>query len=120
MAGRPKENSHPAKANKLESQRSLQKIARETEAKEAMKQHDELMDTHRNYISKVCKKLKQIQGVASKTVDIPLLIHFVVNILGRIFWKVLEQTWKYCVMNLQKMYYDTIALSMIFVLKIVK
>ena len=38
-----------------------------------MKQHDELMDTHRNDISKVCKKLKQIRGDTSKTVDIPYI-----------------------------------------------
>ena len=41
VAGRPKDNSHPAKSKKLESQRSLQRISRESEANEAMKNHNE-------------------------------------------------------------------------------
>ena len=53
LAGRPSEVSHPAKVKKLESQRNLQRIAREEESKAAMKNHNDLMETHRSDISKV-------------------------------------------------------------------
>ena len=54
--GRPQSNLHPAKAAKLESQRYLQKISRSNEAAKALKNHNELMETHSNDISKVCSK----------------------------------------------------------------
>ena len=73
LAGRPRESSHPLKLKKLESQRNLQRIARESESIIAMKNHNELMETHRNDISKVCQKLKQIRGVNSKQIDIPFI-----------------------------------------------
>ena len=73
LAGRPAESSHPAKYEKLVSQRNLQRIARESESLEAINMHNELMETHRNDIGKVCQKLKQIRGGKSKTVDIPYI-----------------------------------------------
>ena len=72
-AGRPIEKSHPARIRKLESQRILQKIARDSESTEAVKLHNELMETHRNDISKVCQKLKQIRGDKNKKIDIPYI-----------------------------------------------
>ena len=62
LAGRPCDNSHPAKLEKLESQRNLRKIARESENFEAHKLHNELMETHFKDIGRVCKNLKSIRG----------------------------------------------------------
>ena len=62
LAGRPSDASHPAKLNKLESQRKMRKIARESESENARKLHNELMEVHFGDISKVCQKLKQIRG----------------------------------------------------------
>ena len=73
MAGRPSDNSHPAKSRKLESQRNIQRIARDSESAAAVKLHNELMDTHRKDISKVCQKLKQIRGDNFKRIDIPYI-----------------------------------------------
>ena len=73
VAGRPQSNLHPAKAAKLESQRSLQQIARQEDAVKALKNHEELMHTHANDINQVCKKLKTIRGVSIKSIDIPYI-----------------------------------------------
>ena len=72
-AGRPSSNSNPAKLAKLKSQRNLQKISREDESKKALQNHEELMKTHSNDISKVCQKLKKIRGENSKTIDISFI-----------------------------------------------
>ena len=72
-AGRPQEKSHPAKYAKLQSQRNLQKIARESESSVAVKQHNELMDTYYSNMSQVCNKLKQIRGDNTKSVEIPFI-----------------------------------------------
>ena len=42
LAGRPQEQSHPAKKAKIISPRKLQQIARNDESEKAIKQHDEL------------------------------------------------------------------------------
>ena len=44
-AGRPADNSHPAKAQVLQSRRHLQGIARDEEASKSRKFSDDLMDT---------------------------------------------------------------------------
>ena len=44
--GQPQELSHPARAEKIKSQRKLQDIARKTKSSFSIKQHDELMDTY--------------------------------------------------------------------------
>jgi hypothetical protein len=72
-AGRPNERYHPAKITKLESQQNLQRIARESESNKSIKLHNELMETHRSDISKVCQKLKQIRGDNNKGIDIPYI-----------------------------------------------
>ena len=72
-AGRPQSNLNQAKAAKLKSQRYLQNLAREEESTSATKLHNELMNVHANEINKVCKKLKQIRGDNSKSLDIPLI-----------------------------------------------
>ena len=69
-AGRPEAAGHPAKAAKLESQRNIQKISRNEESTKARVQHDDLMDTHDNNISDVCKKLKKIRGEKTKSTNI--------------------------------------------------
>ena len=79
QAGRPKEISHPAKMKKLESQRNLSRIARESESSIAIKNHNELMETHRSDISRVCKKLKQIRGDSQKVIDIT----YIENLCGK-------------------------------------
>ena len=70
-AGRPIDNSHPAKMNKLESQRMMRRIARENESEKACKLHDELMEVHFNDISRVCQKLKKIRGENYEQSKIP-------------------------------------------------
>ena len=72
-AGRPQSNLHPAKSAKLESQRFLQKVARENESRNALKNRIELMETHAEDIGKVCSKLKKIRGDKSKSLDIPFI-----------------------------------------------
>ena len=44
-------NLHTAKAEKLKSQRNLQKISRTEESTKAIKNHEELMEAHSNDIS---------------------------------------------------------------------
>ena len=44
LAGKPKEISHPANLNKLESQRNLYRIARESESSSAIKNHNEFIE----------------------------------------------------------------------------
>ena len=51
----------------------MQNLAREEESTSATKLHNELMNVHANEINKVCKKLKQIRGDNSKSLDIPLI-----------------------------------------------
>ena len=68
--GRPQSATHPAKVNKLESQRYLQKLQRAEYVYKSKKQHDELMSTYSENISMVCRKLKQISGDKSKSLDI--------------------------------------------------
>ena len=73
IQGRPQDASHPAKIAKLESQRKLQRIAREEDALKAHKNHDDLMSTFKLNISQVCNKLKKIRGENIKSVDIPFI-----------------------------------------------
>ena len=73
LTGRPKEKSHPAKSDKLASQRRLQKIARDCEAESALINHEELMSTFSTNISQVCNKLKKIRGENSKSMKIPFI-----------------------------------------------
>ena len=72
-AGRPVSNLHTAKAEKLKSQRNLQKISRTEESTKAIKNHEELMETHSNDMSRVCTKLKQIRGDKSKSNNISII-----------------------------------------------
>ena len=69
--GRPKNNDHPAKKLKLESQRNLQRIAREAEKEKALQNHDDLMNTFNQNVTQVYKKLKKIRGenVKNRKVD---------------------------------------------------
>ena len=69
-SGRPSSNLHPDKAAKLESQRRLQKIARDEAAIKAIKIHDELMNCHANDINKVYSKLKRMRGDNIRNQDI--------------------------------------------------
>ena len=69
-AGRPKENTNPAKAAKIESQRYLQKIQREEASIKAKTQHNDLMDTFNKNLSEVCIKLKKIRGEHCKQNEI--------------------------------------------------
>ena len=55
---------------KLESQRNLQRLAREGETIKAHKNHNELMATFNQNVSQVYAKLKKIRGEASKRVNI--------------------------------------------------
>ena len=73
LAGRPSDHYHPAKIAKVNSQRNLQSIARESESCKAIQLHNELMETHRKDISKVCQKLKQIRGDKYRNIDIPYI-----------------------------------------------
>ena len=61
-SGRPRDASHPAKRDKLESQQELRKIARESDSEKSRNLHNELMDVHFKDISRVCQKLKEIRG----------------------------------------------------------
>ena len=65
--GRPKENNHPAKMLKLESQRKLQRIAREEENAISHRNHNELMSIFSQNVNQVYKKLKKIRGDNIKT-----------------------------------------------------
>ena len=60
--GRPTDINNPVKQLKLESQRNLQRISREEEAKNAHKNHDELMAAFGKNINQIYKKLKKIRG----------------------------------------------------------
>ena len=71
--GRPAHASHPAKIAKLNSQRKIQKIARDAEALNARKNHDDLMATFNQNKGQVCNKLKKIRGENIKRVDIPFI-----------------------------------------------
>ena len=66
-------NLHPAKAAKLESQRNLQRISRTDESSKAVKNHNELMETHSYDISKVCRTLKKIRGDKLKNTEITVI-----------------------------------------------
>ena len=77
LQGRPKDNTHPAKLAKLESQRALQKIQRDEVSENAKKQHEELMDTFNQNLSEVCIKLKKIRGQQIKPPIIPEIETFV-------------------------------------------
>ena len=51
--------AHPAKVNKLESQRMLRKITRESDLEHSRNLHDELLEVHIKDIGRVCQKLKK-------------------------------------------------------------
>ena len=68
--GRPLDSSHPAKMLKLESQRKLQRLAREGATIKAHTNHNELMATFNQNVSQVYAKLKKMRGEASKRVNI--------------------------------------------------
>ena len=70
-AGRPASTKHPAKANKLISQRYLQKLLRDEEAGKAMSQHNDLMDTHDKNMTDIFNKLNKIRRSQTKTTSIP-------------------------------------------------
>ena len=71
--GRPSLSSHPAKIAKTNSQRELQKVAREEEALKAQKNHMDLMDTFDKNINEICNKMKKIRGDTTKKVDVALI-----------------------------------------------
>ena len=71
--GRPSDTNHPATTAKLNSQRNLQKIAREAEANKSIEIHNDLLNTFTKNISQVSKKMKKIRGEACKNVDIPFI-----------------------------------------------
>ena len=50
IAGRPQAADHPAKLAKLQSQRRLQKISRQAESEKVLRQHNDLMEAHKNDI----------------------------------------------------------------------
>ena len=72
-AGRPSDNSHPAKALVLQSRRNLQSIARNEESSKSIKLADDLMETFKNDINKVCSKLKKYRGEEVKRSDISVI-----------------------------------------------
>ena len=72
-AGRPSDTLNPAKKAVFESRRNLQKIARDEESAKSMLLHDDLMDTFKNDINKVCAKLKKARGDAHKQTEIPFI-----------------------------------------------
>ena len=72
-AGRPKDNTDPAKALKLTTQKNLQRINRLYSSEKAHKLHEELMTVHSNDISKVSKKLKSIRGETNRGNAIPFV-----------------------------------------------
>ena len=55
---------------KLDSQRKLQKIARDEASKNAIKTHEELMESHANDLNKVYSKLKKLRGDQSNRLEI--------------------------------------------------
>ena len=73
IQGRPQDVNHPAKIAKINSQRTLQRIAREEENVKAHQNHDDLMSTFHQNISQVCSKLRKIRGENSKTVNLPFI-----------------------------------------------
>ena len=72
-AGRPTSSDHPAKMAKLESQRNLQRIARDEKSMKERTNHDDLMTTFSQNASQVCRKLKQIRGENLKNIDLPFI-----------------------------------------------
>ena len=68
-AGRPSDPLHPAKLLKSQSQRNIQRLAREIEFRENLKLQNELMSAQYNDFSKVCQKLKQMLGDKQKLRD---------------------------------------------------
>ena len=73
QAGRPSEESHPAKGAVLESRRNLQKIGRHDEASNSIKLHDDLMETFENNINKIYDKLKRSRGNDAHKNEIPFI-----------------------------------------------
>lgn len=72
-AGRPTASGHPAKIAKLESQRNLQRIARDEKSMKERTNHDDLMTTFSQNASQICRKLKQIRGENLKSIDLPFI-----------------------------------------------
>ena len=58
QAGRPFDNNHPAKHNKIMSQRKLQNIARTYESEKSINLQNKLMNLKSNEFPKVCRLLK--------------------------------------------------------------
>ena len=73
QSGRPSDPNHPAKKAKLESQRRLQKIAREEQFKRALDTHESLMASFSKDINYVYKELKKHRGEHSNNNDIPYI-----------------------------------------------
>ena len=69
-AGRPSSDEHPAKLAKKESQRNLQKIARQEEELKSIEENEDLMNAHAKNITETCRKLKSIRGENKKSVII--------------------------------------------------
>ena len=92
----------PSKAEKLKSQRNLQKIRRTEESTKAIKNHEELMETHSNDMSRVCRKLKQIRGDKSKSNDISIIETLCGTYEGQNVLEGFVQILKSCVMRITK------------------
>jgi hypothetical protein len=60
--GRPTNNSHPLKLAKIQSQKYLQFLRRSENTQKTHELNEKLKETHRDDMSSVCKKLKQIRG----------------------------------------------------------
>ena len=74
LNGRPSDPNHPAKKAKLESQRNLQRIARDEEKVKAKELDESLMNSYSMNINDLFKKLKAYRGEHSKnTTDIPFI-----------------------------------------------
>ena len=70
--GRPKNIDHPARIAKLESQRYLQKIAREDNISKCTNVYEDLMSASQMNINDVFKKLNAMKS-CSKTSEIPYI-----------------------------------------------
>ena len=71
--GRPSDPNHPAKKAKLESQRRLQKIAREDASKKAFEVHETIMTAFSKDINGVFKELKKHRGESYSNNSIPYI-----------------------------------------------
>jgi hypothetical protein len=73
QAGRPSDESHPAKQAVLNSRRNLQRVGRNDEASDAIKLHDDLMNTFDTDRNKIYDKLKKSRGNDVHRIAIPYI-----------------------------------------------